>query len=62
MIITLQLAQLAGQVLHLRFAEGERFLKLIATRTVITQLSVQFIPTLAGALFRPAVGANANIL
>ncbi len=62
MIIALQLAQLTGQVLHLRFAEGERFLKLIATRTVIAQLGVQFIATLAGALFRPAVGANANIL
>ncbi len=62
MIIALQLAQLTGQVLHLRFAEGERFLKLIATRTVIAQLGVQFIATLAGTLFRPAVGANANIL
>ncbi len=36
-------------------------LKLITTRTVIAQLGVQFIATLAGAFFRPAVGANANI-
>lgn len=42
------LTQLTDQVLHLRFAEGERFLKLIATRTVINQLGVQFIRDAGG--------------
>jgi hypothetical protein len=60
-VIALQLAQPAGQVIHFRFAEGQRFFQLIATRAVVAELSMQLIATQTRALFR-AVGAHANIL
>ena len=61
-VIALQLAQSAGQVIHFRFAEGQRFLKLIAARAVVAELSVELIAAQTGALFGAGVGAYANIL
>ena len=61
-VIALQLAQFTGQVVHFRFAEGQRFLQLIASGAVIAQLHVQFIATRASTLFRAGVGAHANVL
>ena len=62
MIITFQLAQSAGQVFHLRFAEGQCFLKLVAACTVVAELRMQFVTTDTRALFGTAVRTNANIL
>ncbi|MNV42404.1 hypothetical protein D3C71_1340770 [compost metagenome] len=61
-IIAFQLAQTAGQVIHLRFAQGQGFFQLMTTGSVIAQLAVQFVATNTGALFRPAVRTNADIL
>ncbi len=61
-VIALQLAQFTGQVVHFRFAEGQRFLQLIASGAVIAQLHVQLIATRASTLFRAGVGAHANVL
>ena len=62
MIVALQLAQATRQVVHFRFAEGQRFFQLIAARAVVAELAVQFIATNARAFFRAAVGTYANIL
>ncbi|SWI86337.1 Uncharacterised protein [Klebsiella pneumoniae] len=61
-VITLQLAQPAGQVIHFRFAEGQGFFKLVTPRAVVAELSMKLIATQTGALFGAGVGAYANIL
>ena len=61
-VIAFQLAQFTGQVVHFRFAEGQRFFQLIATGAVVAQLRVQLVTTLTRALFRPGIGTHADIL
>ncbi len=61
-VVAFQLAQTTGQVIHLRFAEGQRFFQLVAARAVVAELGMQFVATNTRPLLCAAIGTYADIL